>query len=342
MVNRRSIPHVTRIVPLFIAATMIAVNVPAWGTTGPPAPGVPTATREIELPKAKADALYTLLAPELVKVSVSPRSEGVQVSGTTREVNAVVAFAGLLTRDEGKDYMVDQAALEALRQTWDSQHTYPLPRVRADALFAALSFSDVPVMVSPAPGGVTVEASAKDHEVIRDFVRILRGETLEDDTESDAATEGAATEGAAADQPQPGHGQAPGARRLAALERRLAELEQRLAALEMGRPPAPRRGLPYPPSPPGVEGPPPPAQPGEPDIGEMIDRSYRLPAKHVERLYALFAPAEITDVIVSREGNQLRIRATAKDHETIERLVELLNRGRTRATASAPAADSGN
>ena len=59
----------------------------------------------------------------------------------------------------------------------------------------------------------------------------------------------------------------------------------------------------------------------------VVTRKYELPAEHAEHLFNLFAPNDIRDVIVAREGNVIQVRATVRDHQTIKALVDILKRG---------------
>jgi len=324
-VLRRALPGL-----LLAAAPVLAQPVAGGGAGQRQA----DAERSLELPPPKADAFFQLLAPEHVKVLVSRRPTGVQVNGTQREVEALAALAALITRSQGTDFSSDNAALAELRKTWDTKETYALPAASADDLFRLLAFNDVPVFVSHATGGVTVEASRADQQIIADVVRIVRGEALEK-----------APPPAKADRPGPPT--APKARRnqdadgkkLGALERRVIELEERVAALEAlarelhgeehGHAHAHD-------APEGAVAPPAPPAPKAPVSPNLIDRRYKLPPHHAENLFALFAPADITDVIVSREGNQLKIRASEQDHQLIARLVKLLNRGQQKRAEAAP------
>jgi len=300
--------------------------------------------RTIELPTAKADAVFQLLAPPNVRVVVSRAPGGLTVRGTAREIESVVAFTGLLMRDNGKDYTADAVALDALRKTWDSKKTYPLPRPAADALFTALAFNDVPVFVSNVPDGLTIEASAADQRVIHRMVRIMQGDSLADP--ASPADQAAPPPSAPALPRTPGR--EPRSRRpeiadelIAALEARVAELEKRLAALEQSiaatgvKPAAPSAGSA------AIDAPRKADAPKKSESTNLIDRRYRLSAQHVDNLFNLFAPADIVDVIVSRDGNQLRIRASESDHETISRLVDLLNRGSRNRPAGNAGAPSG-
>jgi hypothetical protein len=334
------------------------------------------------LENAKADAVFKLLAPNHVQVLVSRTPDGIAVQGTSTEVDAVARFVELITRDAGKNYSTDQAALAELRKGWDTQQSYKLPEESAEALFAVLAFDDVPVLVAHAPDGISIEAGKRDQKVIARMVRILNGKRLtpppsKTDTPQQPAPPARAKRQA---RKKDGAGEKikavakprkraqPRRRALDALEKRLAKLEHRVKQLEQqvrkhhdaGAPRDGQHARPH-----GEDhhadhhhnghGPHGHGHPGmhkhahrhgdhageakkpakkkrqkqarKRGPAELIDRRYKLPPHHADHLYSLFAPADIHDVIVSRDGNTIKVRASERDHKTIERLVDILNRG---------------
>ncbi|HRX86847.1 MAG TPA: hypothetical protein P5572_17620 [Phycisphaerae bacterium] len=309
-----------------LLAGLLLTAVPAWAQAQGNAADQ-SVEREIKLPSAKASALFNLLAPQRVRVLVDKTSDGVSVRGTEAEVDAIAAFGKLLTRDAGTNYATDEAALEKLKKTWDSEETYQVPQDSLAALYATLAFDDVPVYVDVAEGGVSVQATKDDQAVVRRMVKIVKGEALQAKQKA-AAKPAEKVEKPKAKRRTPRGAQemrrrTPGANdnRIARLEKRIDELEKRLAALEgrsehsgdhaerPERPERPHRGS-----------------------AQMVDRRYRLPEPHLANLFQLFAPSNITSVIVGVDGNELRVRATEKDQRTIERLIELITRGNPRTT----------
>ncbi len=65
-------------------------------------------------------------------------------------------------------------------------------------------------------------------------------------------------------------------------------------------------------------------QQGKHDLNEVITMRYDLPPQHAENLFNLFAPADITDILIGRSGNTIEIRAARKHQRTIKQLVKML------------------
>lgn len=299
--------------------------------------------REYDLNPEKADALFELLAPGDVKVMVSRRDGGVLITGTSKEAKVFDAFVAILTRHNDRAVKDTDAFIEEMRPTWDTKETYKLPQPKADALYRILAISNVPVLVSRADSGVTVEASKADQQVIANVIRVVKGQRLESKPKAQAAKP-------EPDRPRRAKRPAPPAApkpdqqgkledMVERLDAKRKELEQRVDELarhaqhlaravdelgakieqeaqrfaeEIQQPVAP----------------PPPPAPRKPDRGgEIIVREYSLPTVHAQNLFNLLAPSDIRDVIVSRRDDVVEIRADAHDHETIARLVDILTRG---------------
>lgn len=339
-------------------------------------------SRSFDLDDGKAGAIFLLLSPDNVRVLVSRTQTGINIKGTPREVNTLTEFIGILTRDTGKDYNADPAALAELRKTWNSEKTYTLPQSVADALFVTLAFNDVPVYVTRTDDGINVQAVNTDQKIIAQITQIARGEELKGDksrrnnkdrkhdeaakgekaqkdkeAQKDEKAEKKTGENAKSekvkkvDKPNnskdkqradrrndqrrqerkegfnPSEINRPLADRVEKLARRVAKLEQQVAELSQAADESsPHADAMHHHDHP-EEAAKPKAEHGKRPTSQLIDRRYRLPKQHADNLFALFAPADITDIVVSREGNQLRIRASEADHKTIERLVDLLTRG---------------
>lgn len=65
-------------------------------------------------------------------------------------------------------------------------------------------------------------------------------------------------------------------------------------------------------------------QKNEQDPNEVITMRYDLPAQHAENLFNLFAPEDVSDILVGRSGNTIEIRAARKYQRTIKQLVKML------------------
>lgn len=315
-----------------------------------PPPGQPIEVeREYDLNPDKAKAVFDLLAPSDVKVLVGQRDGGVYIKGTPREARVLDAFVKILTRHADRNVTDVSAFIQEMRPTWNTRKTYRLPPPKADALYEVLAFGDVPVLVSRADNGITVEATKDDQAVITNVVRIVNGERLEHKAKAEADQPKPERPRRAQRPAQPAAPEADQQARLENMVKRLdakrKELEQRVDDLakhaeqlaravdewgakieqeaqrfaeQIRKPAAPT---------------PPPPTPQAPEHGETILRQYRLPPAHAQNLFNLLAPSDIRDVIVSREGEVVEIRADAHDHETIARLVDILTRGSKGAAA---------
>ena len=134
--------------------------------------------RSFELPPAKADAMFDLLAPQDVKVIVQRRDYGVSITGTPQEADVIQNFVELLLRHEGICRRDFHTSLGQLRNTWTKRETYELPRRQARCLYRLLAFDDVPVRVYGYPNKVIVDATEADQRVLAELVDILRGHRL--------------------------------------------------------------------------------------------------------------------------------------------------------------------
>ncbi|MFQ5489399.1 MAG: hypothetical protein ACE5GE_01650 [Phycisphaerae bacterium] len=131
--------------------------------------------RHYDLTAAKADALYTLLAPNHVQVLVGREQGGVFVKGTRREVEVLDRFIDLLTRFHGWDAFSLRQTMMGLQPTWDVQRTYKLGDRQARALYQLLAFQDVPVAVAQHCSGIHIDATAEDQQTLGQLVAILKG-----------------------------------------------------------------------------------------------------------------------------------------------------------------------
>lgn len=127
-----------------------------------------------ELPKAKADALFNLLAPDHVPVLVGRSDDGVIVRGTSDQANVVNDFVALLTRLDHLRYPDRRRSIEHARPTWTTSKTYPLREPQAESLWRLLAFEDVPVLVRRDGPHVRVDATPEDQRIIERLVRIVR------------------------------------------------------------------------------------------------------------------------------------------------------------------------
>ena len=111
-----------------------------------PGRSIPTVKACFELPSAKANNLYELLAPRDVKVVVSAHDCGVCVQGTSREVDTLANLAELVTRfgDLPRSEAVD--CVNRLRPRWTKGRTYKLSKSKANVLFELLAPDDVAVL----------------------------------------------------------------------------------------------------------------------------------------------------------------------------------------------------
>lgn len=136
------------------------------------------ATATFELPPAKAAALYDMLSPNDVRVTVNREGRRVTVKGSDREITAIQQLVTLVTcfdhlSDTDAHHAVDQA-----RSHWQDTANYDLPRTQREALLRLLSFDNVPVLVKRDGQQVMVQATRRDRRVIDSVVAILRGERL--------------------------------------------------------------------------------------------------------------------------------------------------------------------
>ncbi|HNO79501.1 MAG TPA: hypothetical protein PKN33_15735 [Phycisphaerae bacterium] len=60
------------------------------------------------------------------------------------------------------------------------------------------------------------------------------------------------------------------------------------------------------------------------DPNEVVTMRYDLPAQHADNLYNLFAPSDIKDILVGRNGNTIEVRAARKHQRVIKQLVKML------------------
>ena len=138
----------------------------------------PIENRRIELPGAKATALYNLLRPDGIRVVVGRQGGRLDIRGTAGECGTVTAFAEIITRCAGKPADQINHCMAHHRELWSTRQTYRLSSHMARVLFDALSPNDVPVLVSQDGKRVSVSASGADQETVRRFVEILRGRRL--------------------------------------------------------------------------------------------------------------------------------------------------------------------
>lgn len=135
----------------------------------------PTVRRAFDLPPAKADALFNLIAPSDIKVIVGRRHGGVFIKGTPNEAETLERFAELLTRLEGWDGNTIEHIIGSLRRQPTVTETYRLPAEKVRALIDILKFDDVPVLVSGGGRKVRVIATPEDQQTICEVVDIMRG-----------------------------------------------------------------------------------------------------------------------------------------------------------------------
>ena len=137
---------------------------------------VPTIKRHFDLPRGKTDELFELLAPRDIKVVVGHRDDVLSAEGTVNELDALNAFAELLTRYSHVSELRVRNHVALLRPQWTDQRTYKLPKANARALFKVLRADDVAVGVSyNGKRHVSVNAAPADQKTVRRMVEILRG-----------------------------------------------------------------------------------------------------------------------------------------------------------------------
>ena len=134
-----------------------------------------TVRRDLDLPPAKAEALFNLIAPSDIKVIVGRRHGGVFITGTPGEAETLERFAELLTRLESWDGDTVEQIIGSLRSQPTIAETYRLPHQKVRALIDILKFDDVPVLVSGGGRKVRVIATPEDQQTIREVVDIIRG-----------------------------------------------------------------------------------------------------------------------------------------------------------------------
>ncbi len=313
----------------------------------------------LDLPPEKAEAFFALLAPNDVKVLVGRRNQGIHIRGTAKEVSTLDALAELMMREAGREVTDVAAFIEELQGTWDSQSVYKLPGDAGEALLRVLAFEDVPVLVSRQGGGIGVAASKRDQAVIADVALIQQGmspqkmhsvtarKVARNDGEGNRRGRGDRAERRRggnrerADGGRAGNGRRGGDRRgrelaekVERLENRIKKLEDLAAALHSPEGHAAmhheahdhhakqenkakkskkakkqaknqRKGK------------------GNPN--EIITMRYDLPDHHADNLFNLFAPADITDILVGRSGNTIEIRAARRHQRTIKQLVKMIS-----------------
>ena len=137
---------------------------------------VPTIKRHFDLPHSKTEELFDLLAPRDIKVVVGRRGDRLSAEGTANELDALNAFAELLTR---YDHIAEREVrnhVALLRPQWTDRRTYKLPKAKAQVLFKVLRADDVAVGVSyNGKRHVSVNAAPGDQKTVRRMVEILRG-----------------------------------------------------------------------------------------------------------------------------------------------------------------------
>ncbi len=306
-------------------------------------------TRQLDLPPDKADAVFDLLSPRDVPVLVRRTDKGVSVRGTTGEVHALVKLAELLTREQGQ--AIEGETEGKLSKAWNAQASFSgLNDQQADALFRTLAFKDVPVLVSRHLDEVTVAGSRQDVDVVKDVVKIIRGKSRPENAEAEPRQRNAQRNRQNAEQrarQEAQRAQREEQRRAVdeqrqALEqqlrelhddvdRRTAELQEQARMLreeverlkhevdERSRQLAEQLEQVA-----GQQEQPHPRAPEE--AGEMVERSYELTPPHADDLFRLLAPPDVKDVLVSRRGNVIIVRATPRDQKAIQGMVDILNR----------------
>lgn len=137
--------------------------------------------RDFNLSPAKASALYALLAPSDIKVTVRKRPRGVTVHGTPREVAALRDLVDLVNRVEGHGWSAARlkARIDELRPSWTCTDFYELPPDKAKCLWNLLSIDGVPLAISGGPSRLRIDATCADHNILRTVVEILKGRPLE-------------------------------------------------------------------------------------------------------------------------------------------------------------------
>ena len=138
--------------------------------------------QSIDLAPAKARALFDLLAPDDVAVTVGPHHLGrfsggreVSIRGTSEDVRTIARFAGLLSRLDADDHDRPSGGWRQKPSAGMCERTYTLSRSKAKSLAKLLAFDDVPVFVTRLGSKLAVTAAPEDQEIIAGVVRILGG-----------------------------------------------------------------------------------------------------------------------------------------------------------------------
>lgn len=131
--------------------------------------------RHYNLPDAKADALFTLLAPNHVRVQVSREHQGLAIRGTPDQVDVLDQFVDLVTRFHGFEAQDLHQTMTHLQPTWQVRRDYRLRESQARYLYKILAFNDVPVLVEQNTAGVSIDANAEDQHTLSQLVAILNG-----------------------------------------------------------------------------------------------------------------------------------------------------------------------
>lgn len=137
--------------------------------------------QHFQLSREKARALVSLIAPDDIQSLIirHPRDGNVRVDGTPEAMAVLERFVDLITRLDRLSPAQKRSNFARLEKHWDTQRSYRLPRLKRDALYQILAFSDVPVMVAKRgrnrSTAVTVEATGFDQATVADMVGVLHG-----------------------------------------------------------------------------------------------------------------------------------------------------------------------
>jgi hypothetical protein len=109
------------------------------------------------LPKGKLEAITKLMVREDVPVFVTPGEDKIEVHGTARQHMIFDAFCAMIRGEEG-------------------EKAFEMPEGRLEALTELMIREDVPVLVSPGDGDITVHGNELQHMVFGAFVKMITSE----------------------------------------------------------------------------------------------------------------------------------------------------------------------
>jgi uncharacterized protein YoxC len=110
------------------------------------------------LPEGKLKALTALMVRNDVPVLVSPGKSEITVHGTPVEQAVFGWFVKLISDEETREFKLEPG--------------------KAEALIALMSRDDVPVLISPMEGGISVKGSPAQLDIFADFVNLISGKPI--------------------------------------------------------------------------------------------------------------------------------------------------------------------